>query len=209
MSDNQELREIYDADQGDRRSRAFDTEPEAVMARDHARRVRVGELLDASGVVSGADHFHAAMVLQHGGSLESFRSAHELSAAARRLGDARGTWLAAAALDRWLTSQGRQQHYGTQYQPVAGRWELLTVDPRTTDAERSTWNVPSLHDALARADRMNAEHPPPPGPGWPKLRVDRDQVERGEPVDQGSDDDYHSWASPWADVVLGAAHPGD
>lgn len=245
MADNAELWEIYDADQHDRSSGAFDTEPEAVMSRDHARHERVAQLLDAGAVVSGADHFHAAMVLQHGGSLDSFRQAHELAAIARRLGDSRGTWLAAAALDRWLTSQGRLQHYGTQYQPVAGRWQLLAVDPRTPDAERAAWNVPSMHDALARADRMNTEHPPPPGQGWPILRVDQEQVERGEPVPfrfddsdavvmvplaglgllntaivvvllpgasangtdlqvqivvvTGSADDFHAWASPWAD----------
>ena len=63
------------------------------MARDHARRERVVELIHEVGVQSSADHFHAAMVFQHGESAKSLRSAHELAAAARRLGDARGTWL--------------------------------------------------------------------------------------------------------------------
>lgn len=29
---------------------------------------------------------------------------------------------------------------------------------------------------------MNVVYPPPPGQGWPKLIVNRDQVERDEPV---------------------------
>ena len=158
--DNEELAAIFEADQADRRSGAFDAEPEGVMERDRLRRARVEELLGQGVVASGADHFHAAMVFQHGSSLSSFRRAHELASRGRDLGDKRAAWLAAASLDRWLTTLGKPQRFGTQFQPIGGRWQLMPVDPATTDEERAAWNVPTLAENLERAERMTAENPP-------------------------------------------------
>ena len=160
-----ELRELYEADQADRRAlrSAQPPRPRDLGERDRARLERVRALLDEGAAVTGEDHRHAAMVFQHSGVLEDTWRAHELALRAVELGDDRARWLAAAALDRWLTRQGRPQKYGTQYRTAGEAWELYEVDPETTDAERAGWNVPPLAEALLRAERMTAERPPPAG----------------------------------------------
>ncbi len=170
-TDNDELRSIFEQDQADREGivGAGEADWSAMAARDKGRRERVTELLATGAVETGADHFHAAMVLQHGDTLASYRQACELAATARRLGDHRGAWLAAAALDRWLVTSGRPQRFGTQYQARDGQWILSPVDDSTTDAERARWNVPPLAAAQARAAAMNREHPVAQGDPTPPI----------------------------------------
>jgi hypothetical protein len=149
---NEELRQLYEADQGDRRA---GQPPPDVVQRDRARRRRVVELLDAGAARSGEDFFHAAMVFQHGDSLDDYRRARELALRAAEVGHRPGRWLAAAALDRWLMRQGIPQKYGTQYRS-GDRYELYEVDPATTDEERAEWDVPPLADARRRAEDIAA-----------------------------------------------------
>jgi hypothetical protein len=150
-----ELRAIFDADQRDRRGKT----PPDMVERDHARRRRALEMIEAGEVIDGADHYHAAMVFQHGDQLDDYWRAHELALEAAELGHRPGRWLAAAAYDRWLTHQGRPQKYGTQYHVNGDRWELYPVEPATTDGERAEWDVPSLAEAHRRAEKMSAERP--------------------------------------------------
>lgn len=157
---NAELRAIFEADQADRRSGLG---PETA-ARDRDRRRRVLELLAAGEVVDGPDHYHAAMVFQHGGSQESYRRARELALRAVELGHRPGRWLAAAALDRLLVRRGQRQKYGTQYRMWGGERMLVEVDPATTDEERAEWDVPPLAAALGRAQGVM-----PPDPAEPVL----------------------------------------
>lgn len=157
---NVELRAIFEADQEDRRSGMG---PEMV-ARDRGRRRQVLELLTAGEVLDGPDHFHAAMVFQHGGSQESYRRARELAVRAAELGHRPGRWLAAAALDRLLVHQGHRQKYGTQYRMRGDELMLIEVDPATTDEERAEWDVPPLAVALGRAKGVM-----PPDPAKPVL----------------------------------------
>jgi TPR repeat protein len=148
---NEELRQLYEADQADRLASEM---PRDFMERDHARLRRVTELLDAGAAESGEDFFHAAMVFQHGDDVNDYQRAHELALRAAELGHRPGRWLAAAARDRWLMRQGKPQKYGTQYRASGDRMELYEVDPATTDEERAEWDVPSLAEALRRAEDM-------------------------------------------------------
>jgi hypothetical protein len=114
---------------------------------------RVKELLEAGAVEDAEDLFCAAMIFQHGSSLEDYWQAHELAKASADAGHAPARWLAAAAYDRWLMQQGKPQHFGTQYLLMAGGpRRLWEVDPATTDEERAEWDVPPLREALARAN---------------------------------------------------------
>ena len=72
--------------------------------------------------------------------------------------DERGLPLLAEAIDRQLMLQGLPQKYGTQYVwiPVTKTWELYRVDPSTSDIERSSLRVPTLAQAEARAEALNA-----------------------------------------------------
>lgn len=147
---NEELRALMAADQEDRAGGNLG--PEAVD-RDRVRLYRVKELLDAGAAEDAEDLFCAAMILQHGSSLDDYWQAHELAKASADGGHAPARWLAAAAYDRWLMLQGEPQHFGTQYFSMAGGpLRLWEVDPATTDDERAEWDVPPLSDALDRVD---------------------------------------------------------
>ena len=142
---------LFEADQADRHAGSLD-----LVTRDRERRQRLDELFAEGAVRTAEDHFHAAMLLQHGGALDDYRRAHELASRAAELGHGMSArWLAAAALDRWLMHQGKPQKYGTQYRPEGGRFRLWEVDPATTDEERAEWGVPPLAEALRRAEEMD------------------------------------------------------
>jgi hypothetical protein len=145
---NDELRSLLAADQDDRKDGRF---APGAAARDRMRLRRVKELLDAGVVETAEDLFCAAMILQHGSSLDDYWQAHQLASASAEGGHRPGRWLAAAAFDRWLMHQGKPQRYGTQYFAIAGDSpRLWEVDPTTTDADRAEWDVPPLGAALAR-----------------------------------------------------------
>jgi hypothetical protein len=156
---HQELQALYEEDQADRHGEL----PADLSERDQRRRHRVEQLLAEGTVVDPDDLFCAAMVLQHGADRAHFQRAHELAKRAAELGSTRlARWLAAATYDRWLMSGGLPQKYGTQYRFANGRWVLHEVDPTTTDEERARWDVPSLAEALRRADRMTCSSGPRP-----------------------------------------------
>lgn len=158
---NPELRALFDADQADRRVPNPDFK--IVSQRDAERRARVLELLDGGGAASAEDFLHAAMIFQHGESVEEIERAHTLALEAVRRDDQLGAakWLAAASKDRVLMRQGRPQLYGTQFVRGAdGRWALHPVDPSISDEERARWGVPPLETAKERLEQMNARMPP-------------------------------------------------
>jgi hypothetical protein len=99
LSTNPEMTAIFEADQADRRpaeGRAIDWA--AVTPRDEARLARTLELLNAGALHSGDDFRHAAFILQHGGSPESYLLAHTLATIAAARGRPDATWIAAASL---------------------------------------------------------------------------------------------------------------
>jgi hypothetical protein len=154
VPDDVELAELFRADQADRTGGDV---TEGAGRRDRQRRARILRILTATGACRTArDRYHAAMVLQHGDRPEHFALAHGLCRQAAGAGVVEARWLAAASLDRWLMSTGRPQRFGTQYLDLGSGWVHHEVDPATTDAERSRWDVPSLAELRARVDRMNA-----------------------------------------------------
>ena len=161
---NRELLALFVEDQEDRRGELR----AGLLERDRTRRQKVDELIAANAMKEPEDFFHAAMVFQHGETLEDYRRAYELAKRGAELGHRGARWLAAAAYDRWLMRQGKPQKYGTQYVSEGERWRLWDVDPATTDAERSEWNVPPLAEALRRADEMTRTRPPQVRPAQPK-----------------------------------------
>jgi len=151
-----ELLRMYQEDQGDR-SGSIDWS--VVAPRDETRRQRVKEIIAAGDLVTAADHFHAAMVLQHGRAPEDFKLAHELALKASQLDPEHDSarWLAAAAMDRYLHNIGEPQIYGTQFRKVGGKWTLDPIDETAvTDEERAQRGVPPLATAKERARKMNA-----------------------------------------------------
>jgi len=141
--DSAELRELYEADQADRRHES-PPGPEvwaAISRRDALRGARVLEILRSASVRTGADFYHAAMVLQHGQGSEDILLAHILATSAALLGDDRGRWLSAASLDRYLHRTRAPQRFGTQY------LKSSEADPYVLDSSQP-WSQGSYVDWL-------------------------------------------------------------
>jgi hypothetical protein len=156
---NEELKSLFEQDQADRKEwrNSSQKQIEQVVQRDRERRQRVEELIASAALQAPEDYFHAAMIFQHGETLEHYWQAHELARRGAELGHRIARWLTAAACDRWLMRQGKPQKFGTQYTLKEGKWVLYEVDPATTDVQRTEWNVPPLAQALQRAEKMNQE----------------------------------------------------
>jgi hypothetical protein len=128
------------------------------MQRDRVRRQRVKELLESEALQSPEDYFHAAIVFQHGETLEDFWRAHELAMRGAELGHPSCRQLAAAAYDRWLVNQGKPQKFGTQVgSRDGGPIQLWDVDPTVTDEERAAWDLPPLAAVLQWVEERNRE----------------------------------------------------
>lgn len=186
-----ELHALFKADQAERENHpAYDT-PEywALRERDAQRRQRVSELLAAGQITTADDYFHAALIYQHGESLDDIWQAHTLArratelGATAMLGEHDSHWLAAAALDRWLMYQGQPQRYGTQFVPDGQRIRLWDVDPTTTDADRAANHVPPLAEQLRQAEIATQQDPQPDmskAPEWLKAAILRWEREESE-----------------------------
>jgi hypothetical protein len=137
--DNQELARLYQEDQADRAPvDAKSIDWSSVGKRDRVRLLRVKELYKQNLLQTGADYYHAAMILQHGDVPEDFLLAHELCVVAISKGEARAKWLSAASEDRFLTKIGRSQRFGTQYQADGnGPYRRSKVDSDRWTAARS------------------------------------------------------------------------
>ena len=165
---NQELLEMFVADQAERNDHPAYNTPEywQLRERDAGRRQRVNELLAEGRLTAPDDYFHAALIFQHGETLEDIWQAHELARRAAEMGATKSMgykdslWLAAAALDRWLMYQGKPQKYGTQFVSDGKRYRLWELDPTTTDNERAANHVPSLQEQLKQAERYTQEDSP-------------------------------------------------
>lgn len=156
VSDNAELKEIYDNDQGDRTPENIDWF--VVNKNDSLRRVRVHQLLDSGKVRTGKDFARAAMVFQHGQDSIDYGFAVKLMRKATEIDSTIDKWLLAAATDRYLLSKGEPQIYGTQYfKPYSGGpWRRDNMDTtKVTDAERKLFGVRTLEEQLLLVEELN------------------------------------------------------
>jgi hypothetical protein len=160
---SRELQQIFRADQREREQPRADIDWPSLRKRDAARRLRVKELLEGSPILDAEDDYHAAMVFQHGEGTADFELARTLALRAVTLRPAysEARLLAAQALDRALLFRGLPQKYGTQYKVSDGHAELQPVDPRTTDAERREWAVPTLAEAQRIAGELDEQEAAP------------------------------------------------
>ncbi len=160
---NEELRQLYEADQQDRQidfSRLSEEELRAIDQRDAEHRAQVEAMLEAGEVRTAEDYYHAAMIFQHGGDSTAYRLAHEMSKRAYTMDSthALAGWLSAASWDRYQLSMGKLQWYGTQYFSPDGIWQLQPIDTtRITDQERQRLGVLTLQQTQALLHCTNTE----------------------------------------------------
>ncbi len=159
-ADNEHLRSITRADQDDRQGPANTEQWKAISKRDADRRAEVHAELVAGRVRSAVDFYNAALVMQHGQTLEEIRLAHSFATIASSLDptDRSARWLKAASWDRMLLRQKKPQWYGTQYvQDSGGKFVLYTIDESAvTDADRIQMAVPTLAEAKKRAGSFSS-----------------------------------------------------
>ncbi len=160
--DNTELIEMREADQADRTAGA-NTDWSRVSLRDEARLARVRELLAAGSVRTARDYFNAALVAQHGKTVDDIRLAFSLATISASIDPnaTSATWLSAAARDRIMMRRDLPQWYGTQFsrsKEAGAKWELYKIDETiVSDDERKKLKVPTLEEARARARKLNGE----------------------------------------------------
>jgi hypothetical protein len=175
---NHELEALFQADQDERTNHPDVGTPEYVTLRerDAARRKRLQEIVASEGLEELDDYYNAAWILNHGETVEEIWQAHVLAKKAVELGLLRARWLAAATYDRCLMYQGKPQKYGTQIVPDGKRQRVWEVDPKTSDAERAEWDVPSLAEMERRAEEVTRKEMMPPmndAPRWLKDALTR------------------------------------
>lgn len=158
-ANNDRLMELYTADQVDRQGQLSAEDWQEVSKRDEARRAELRQMLTSGLLKTASDYYHAAMIMQHGDTLEDIRMAHAMAtiSAAMNPTDRSANWLIAASWDRILMYQKRPQWYGTQYvRGEDGMWALYAIDEfAVTDADRTRLGAPSLADARRRVEMMN------------------------------------------------------
>lgn len=157
-TDNAAMRVIFEADQADRRENG-DTDWEAVNRRDLERLSQTEALIAGNALVTGSDFFRAAFIFQHGSEPRSYLKAHSLSLVAIACGRRDATWIATAALDRYLQAIGQPQVFGTQFRfPDAAP---VTQEPYDrsliADSLRQRLGVPPLVDQEQQRQRIQAK----------------------------------------------------
>ena len=134
-----------------------------VARSDQDRVVLVLEQIGAGNVMTAADRFNAAIVLQHtpmtfrndslmGVSPDNYLLGHHLAKAAFAAGYAPARELVAQSIDRYLSMTTGVQKYGTNrfINQKTEKEELAPIDRATTDAERAQYGVPPLAELLKR-----------------------------------------------------------
>ena len=158
IEDNTLLKRLFEADQGDRKSGTIDQE---TVKRDADRQEQVLAELRSGRIRTADDHYHAAMVFQHGESADDIRLAFSLAWISAQMDPKkkdRSLWLSAAAWDRIMMREDMPQWYGTQYvaDDNASAFRLYRVDETAvTDEERLRFKVPILVEAKRRVETLN------------------------------------------------------
>jgi hypothetical protein len=164
QASNPELRALFEADQTDRSAGPGEVDWSTVAERDRERQAATRNLLEAGAVNTADDFWRAAFIFQHGDSADDHLLAHALAVTAVAKGKADATWIAAAALDRYLQSIGRPQIYGTQFIiPKSG--DLVTQGDydRTLipDTARQAAGVPGLAEQEQQRQAYEDRRSPP------------------------------------------------
>ena len=146
------VKELFDADQAARTSNEI--ESVVLFMEDQQWRIETMKYLEQGQIIAAESLCYAAIIFQHGDCPEHYMFANQLAKYSMERGYKAAVWIYAASLDRYLINTGQPQKFGTQYHLVDDQWELMEVDPETTDEERQRYGVPSLVEAKTRAKDM-------------------------------------------------------
>ncbi len=151
MKDNRRLRSFFEKDQALRHAKNQDWD--TINKIDAKHRALVNTMLKNQAVKTAIDYYHAAMIFQHGFTVDDARQARDLARKAMSMGSEEAKWLYAAATDRLLMRMDKKQKFGTQYiqtitvtknGKIKKEWVVYPWDKKTTDILRQKYNVPSI-----------------------------------------------------------------
>lgn len=156
------LKKMIDADQKDRKDKRIAKLPDKrrwqiISKRDEKRVNTLEEILKTETNWRGIDCFRIGLLLQHSPTLESKKKVIKFAKKGIKLGNKKCKWLFAAGIDRLLMMQSKKQKYGTQYVKKGKLWELYPINPKTTDEERSKYNIKPLKQIIARVADINRD----------------------------------------------------
>lgn len=158
-----ELKQMYDQDQSERlaaQNNPLKGDWSSISKHDEVHRVKVLELMRENKIQTGDDYYYAAMIMQHGATMDDYVLAHLFSCAAAQRGKREAIWLSAASFDRLMISMDKPQYFSTQY--FANQGEAYAIkNPKNTslltDEVRKAFNVPTLAETDARLRKLNDE----------------------------------------------------
>jgi hypothetical protein len=157
---NPEIVQLVAQDQWDRGFDFFgDRQPppqdkidwEQVGKRDEQRREAARKLLTDGKLQTGKDYRFASLIFQHSLDTAGYLLAHVLAVTAVSKGEPKARWLAAATMDRYLTSLKQPQVFGTQFHQDNGVW---TQEPFDRTAFSDSIRTSSCVASLAEQDQI-------------------------------------------------------
>jgi hypothetical protein len=152
-TDNLQLDDMYQADQGDRQ-KVYDSPQAMAMLkqRDAMRKAMVLDMMSKDEVNTPLDLYRAAVILLHGSDSKDFLTAHRLAVLSALNGHRPARWLVASSLDRYLMSIGQPQAYSTQFEHNAEensyQLRLPVEDDRLLNWEKRFLSVPTVAERL-------------------------------------------------------------
>lgn len=155
-SDNVELKKMYEEDQKARMALKIDWVQ--LTKNDSIREKRVYELIQSGQLITGKDHYHSAMIFQHGKDIIASSMAVKMMRKAIEMDSTVDRWLLAAAIDRDLMRRDKPQIYGTQYIKMGqdAKWERYKIDStQITDSERKYYSVETLAEQKEKERTLN------------------------------------------------------
>jgi hypothetical protein len=184
---SQELKEIYDADQADRKF--TEDHPEKPWSkikvlrmnlRDNHRRKRVAEIFAEGCFKTAGDYANAAMVFQHGDQDFPDHSYQTFIWAKRAvdLGDATQKHMMALGLDRYLVNSGQKQLFGSQARKINlddPCWCLQPIEESFPDSMRVEYSGRSKVEVLNWLKQMNGNNNCP----VPECKIDLKPTPKG------------------------------
>lgn len=133
-----------------------------VSERDEQRHAQVRRMLAEGRIQTGQEYYFAALIFQHSAKAEDLMLGHVLAVTSVGKGYGPGKWLAAATLDRYLTTTKQPQVFGTQFfrSPKDQTWTMDPYDRSVlSDSERAIWCVVPISEQdriLKKANNGNS-----------------------------------------------------
>lgn len=158
---SEELQQIVEEDQLDRKNNPEKLEWETLFQRDEKRRKRVGEIFGEGCLQTSSDYKNAALVFQHGNVPDHFFQTFLWAKKAVDLGDQSAKRLMTLGIDRYLVYSGKKQLFGTQATLLSDSscWCLNQVELTFPDKKRLEYAGKNLVESLQWISSLNSKNP--------------------------------------------------